>query len=923
MIWHSSDITDILNTLGANEENGFTEEQAEQKLTEFGMNQLVEKKPGNFLQRFFDQMKDFMVIVLLIAAAISAGITVYNGEYDWAEPIVIIAIVLINALLGVVQESKAEAALEALKNMSAPKSRVLRGGKTVFVPTQEIVPGDILMLEAGDFIPADARLISSAGLRCDESALTGESVTADKYADAQVREISALGDRSNMVYSGCIVAYGHAKAVVTETGMNTEMGKVAALLNSGEQPITPLQVKLQKLGKTLGVLALVICVVIFIIGIITNLGFMNMLVTAISLAVAAIPEGLPAIVTITLALGVQRMVKRNAIIRSLPAVETLGSANVICSDKTGTLTLNRMTMMEAWVAGEPFDVDKGRIGEAPEEISNLLRMAALCCDAKAENQNGKTVLIGDPTETALVAAAGKYGMEKNDLENFYPRVSEIPFDSERKLMTTVHIIEGRPVAIVKGAPDILFSKCVDGNIEQAKKINDLFANKALRVLAIAYKPLNAIPTNPVPEELENMLTLVGMVGLIDPPREEAKQAIKKCKTAGIKTVMITGDHVLTACAIAKELGIFEEGDRAVTGVELSRMNEEELNERIEHISVYARVSPEDKIRIVRAWQKKGKVVSMTGDGVNDAPALRAADIGCAMGVTGTDVAKGAAAMVLTDDNFATIVGAVEEGRGIYDNIRKAVRFLLGCNLGELLAVLGSIIMGWGAPLVAIQLLWINLVTDSLPALALGMEKPEKDIMNRPPRKRDESVLADNLGLKAILEGVMFAVLTLTAYYLGRFVFTDNVEIYGQTMAFAVLAFSQLVHASNVRSSHSLFRAGVNPYMLGAFGISALLMLAVLLTPLHEIFKLTPLNSAETGWVIALSFTPFVIEELVKLFFNLKNHFSAPKSQTEALPQEDAAAENEQTEDAEKPQTEEPQEEQPQAAEEPTEAPEEQ
>ena len=913
MIWHSSNISDVLDSLGANADTGFTQSQAEQKLSEFGLNKLVEKPPKTFFQRFFNQLKDFMVIILIIAAVISVGITIYNGEHDWVEPIVIVAIIFINALLGVVQEAKAEAALEALKNMSAPKSRVLRGGKTIFIPTQEIVPGDILMLEAGDFIPADARLITSASLRCDESALTGESVTTDKYADAQVREISALGDRSNMVYSGCIVAYGRAKAVVTETGMHTEMGKVASMLNSGEQPITPLQVKLQKLGKTLGILALFICAVIFIIGTITGLGFMNMLITAVSLAVAAIPEGLPAIVTITLALGVQRMVKRNAIIRNLPAVETLGSANVICSDKTGTLTLNQMTMMEAWTANEPFDVAKGNVSEVPEEISNLLRMAALCCDAKMETQKGKQVLIGDPTETALIVAANRYGLDKKELENFYPRVSEIPFDSDRKLMTTVHIIEGRPVAIVKGAPDILFSKCTAGDIEQAKRINDQFANKALRVLAIAYKPLNAIPTNPVPEELENMLTLVGMVGLIDPPREEAKRAIQKCKTAGIKTVMITGDYVLTACAIAKELGIMDQGDRAVTGVELSRMSDQELSKRIEHISVYARVSPEDKIRIVQAWQSKGKVVSMTGDGVNDAPALRAADIGCAMGITGTDVAKGAAAMVLTDDNFATIVGAVEEGRGIYDNIRKAVRFLLGCNLGELLSVLVSILLGWGAPLIAIQLLWINLVTDSLPALALGMEKPEKDIMNRPPRRRDESVFAGKLGLKALLEGVMFAAITVTAYYLGRFVFTNNVEIYGQTMAFAVLAFSQLVHASNIRSTHSLFRAGVNPYMLGAVGISSLLMLLVLLTPLREVFKLARLNSAEIVWVIVLALIPFVIEELVKLFFHLNNHFSGPKSQLETLDNKNITAEktdDKETEETQKENSEQPKDELP-------------
>lgn len=881
MIWHSSRSSEVLEALGANENTGFTDSQARQKLNEFGENKITEKEPQSFFQKFLNQLKDFMVIVLMIAAVLSMAVTIYNGEHDWLEPIAIIAIVLINATLGVVQESKAEAALEALKSMSAPKSRALRDGKTVMVPTQEIVPGDILLLEAGDFIPADARLISSVGLRCDESTLTGESVAAEKYAAESVREISSLGDRVNMVYSGCVVTYGHAKAVVVETGMNTEMGKIASLLNNGDQPITPLQVKLQKLGKSLGVLALCICAVIFIIGLFSHIGFMNMLMTAISLAVAVIPEGLAAIVTLTLALGVQRMVRRNAIIRSLPAVETLGSAGVICSDKTGTLTLNRMTMMKAWVPGCTYDVANGSIDDIPDEINRLLRYSSLCCDASIETQNGKTVLIGDPTETALVDAAGRYGLDKADFENLYPRVAEIPFDSERKLMTTVHIIDGRPIAIVKGAPEILFGKCIQGDTEQAAEINEQFANQALRVLAIAYKPLNAIPTNPIPEELENMLTLAGLVGLIDPPREEVKAAISKCKTAGIKTVMITGDHVLTACAIAKELGIMESGDRAVTGTELESMSDDELATEISHISVYARVSPQDKLRIIKAWQKKGKVVSMTGDGVNDAPALRAADIGCAMGVTGTDVAKGAAAMVLTDDNFATIVGAVEEGRGIYDNIRKAVRFLLGCNLGELLTVFIAIILGWGTPLIAIQLLWINLVTDSLPALALGMEKPEKDIMQRPPRKRSESVFADGLGVKALLEGLMVTAVTLIAYYLGRYVFTADTEIYGQTMAFAVLGFSQIIHANSVRSSHSIFKSGLNIYMLGAAAVSTLAMLAALSTPLHALFKLTPLNASETLWVALLSFAPLAVEEIVKLFKHLRGVHGKPQPAEEA------------------------------------------
>lgn len=869
MIWHSAKTQDIINSLHSSPKKGLSTDDAEEMLSLHGENVIIEKEPKSIIQRFFAQLKDFMVIILMIAAVLSIGITIYRGENDWIEPIAIIAIVIVNAIFGVLQETKAEKALEALKNMSAPKSKVLRDGKTNYIPTKELVRGDIILLEAGDFVPADARILEASALQCDESALTGESVPAEKSASEELGDITPLADRINMLYSGCVITYGHGRAIVVETGMETEMGKVAALLNSGEQPVTPLQVKLQRLGKTLGALALVICLVIFAVGMFSGIPFMEMLITSVSLAVAAVPEGLPAIVTVTLALGVQRMVKRNAVIRSLPAVETLGSASVICSDKTGTLTYNRMTMVRAWVQGEE-DFDLSQNENSPsEKISELLKLACLCCDTKLEKRDGEDVLIGDPTENALVAAAAKYGYDKNELDVQLPRVAEIPFDSERKLMTAVHVINGQPIAIVKGAPEILFERCCEGDIEAAQKANELFAGQALRVLAIACKPLNSIPTNPGSEELENMLTFVGLVGLIDPPREEAKKAIEKCKSAGIKPVMITGDHVLTACAIAKELGIFNAGDKAMTGAELSALSDEQLDERIESTSVYARVSPEDKIRIVRAWQKKGKVVSMTGDGVNDAPALRAADIGCAMGVTGTDVAKGAAAMVLTDDNFATIVGAVEEGRGIYENIRKAVRFLLGCNLGELLTVLTAIILGWGAPLSAIQLLWINLVTDSLPALALSMEKPDADIMQKPPRKRDESIFAQGLGIKAVLEGLMFAVLTVAAYVLGRFVLTDNIEAVGQTMAFAVLAFSQIIHANNVRSEQSLLRAGFNKYMLGAFGVSCLMMLLALATPLSSMFKLAALNKMQIMCAAGLSVVPLIIEEAVKLIAYLR------------------------------------------------------
>ena len=868
MIWHSAPLAHVLEELKADPKRGLSAGEAESRLKTYGPNRLREKKKKSFWKRFTEQLKDFMVIILIIAAAISLITTILNHGTDWVEPIIIVAIVILNALLGVFQESKAEAALEALRNMAAPSAKVLRDGIVKVIGADELVPGDILMLEAGDYIPADARLLEAASLHCEESALTGESVPVEKLLQEGIPDIAGVGDRINMVYAGCAVSYGRAAAVVTETGMRTEMGKIAAIIENTDDNTTPLKVKLAQLGKTLGLLALGICVVIFIVGLVQVFiaggswieRIVELFMTSISLAVAAIPEGLPAIVTVVLALGVQRMVKKNAIIRNLPAVETLGSASVICSDKTGTLTQNRMTLVEVY---DGRKIVKLKQGQLSEQVQMLLKLSGMCNDGRVEVKDGKESHIGDPTETGLVAACMKYlGMDKAELDNIYPRLGEIPFDSDRKLMTTINMINGAPFAVVKGAPDILLPRCVQSG-QAALEANAKMAGDALRVLAVAIKPLDDVPANPTSEEMERGLNFVGLVGMIDPPRPEVADAISLCRSAGIRTIMITGDHVVTASAIAKQMGILRPGTKAVTGEELRQMDDAYLNRNVEKISVYARVSPEDKIRIVKAWQYGGHVVAMTGDGVNDAPALKAADIGCAMGITGTDVAKGAADMTLTDDNFSTIVTAVKEGRGIYDNIKKAVHFLLSCNLGEVLAVFIAMLV-WGvSPLLPVQLLWLNLVTDGAPALALGMEPVERDVMKRKPRRKDESVFARGLGVGAIWQGVMFGAITLVAYALGLHYGGDN-HIYANTMAFCVLAFSQIVHAWEVRSSHSVFRTKFNPWMLLATVVSVGLMLLALLTPMRAIFGLGVLNATEWEEIVALSLIPLVLGELVKL-----------------------------------------------------------
>ena len=827
---HDSDLNALLKALSADAARGLTAQQAAERLDRDGENRLREKKKKTITQRFLEQFKDVMILILLAAAVISFIVACTTGEmHEFFEPLLIVAIVVANAVMGVMQESKAEKALDALKNLSAPHARVLRDGKETVIEATQLVVGDIILLEAGDFVPADARLMTAASLKSEESALTGESVPSEKDASAAVATDAPLGDRKNMVYSGCSITYGRGTAVVIGTGMNTEMGKIANLLDSASETQTPLQQKLAVMGKYLGIVALAACAVVFVVGWLNGLGIMEMFMTAISLAVSAIPEGLPAIVTIVLSIGVQRMVKKNAIIRSLPAVETLGSASVICSDKTGTLTQNRMTLTHAYVDGA--EGTETITGSNSENVRTLLKLSALCCDGVVDFSGETEKHMGDPTETAIIVAAHKNGMERDALNAVYPRMAELPFDSDRKLMTTVNHMEGRNVVIVKGAFDVLAARCVAGDIESARRICDEMSDQALRVLAVACKQIDRVPEIPTGEELENGLTFLGLVGMIDPPRPEAREAVKQCRRAGIKPVMITGDHVVTAAAIARDLGILQPNEEAITGAQLQNMTDGELDQRVHGISVYARVSPEDKIRIVRAWQRQGQIVSMTGDGVNDAPALKAADIGCAMGITGTDVAKGAADMTLTDDNFATIVDAVHEGRGIYDNIRKAVGFLLGTNIGEVLTVFFAMILWHKTPLLSMQLLWINLVTDSLPAIAIGMEAVESDVMDRKPKPKNESIFAKGLGVRIVLTGVLFAALTLIAFRMGES-YGGSVEA-GQTMAFLVLAMSQVFHALNMRTNQSLFKVGIlsNNQMNKAFLTSTVLTAAVLFIPL--------------------------------------------------------------------------------------------
>ena len=861
MEYHTQTISEVLHSLSSDQANGLNSDTVSKLQAQYGPNKLKEKKKKSNLKRFGEQFKDVMILILIAAAIVSFIIAcIEKNPQEFFEPLLILLIVILNAIMGVMQESKAEKALDALKNMSAPHARVIRNGKEEIIDATELVPGDIIKLEAGDFIPADARLLYSTSLKCEESALTGESVPSEKDYSADVSKNAALGDRANMVFSGCSVTYGTATAVVTATGMDTQMGKIANLLDTDNNSQTPLQQKLAQLGKYLGLLALAACAVIFAVGVLNNIPPIDIFMIAVSLAVSAIPEGLPAIVTIVLSIGVQRMVKRNALIRRLPAVETLGSASVICSDKTGTLTQNRMTLVKTYYDG---DAKENNISDANDNVRRLLTYATLCCDGSVVIEDNNVKHIGDPTETAIVYTTHKMGYTKDDLSSLYPRLAEIPFDSDRKLMTTVNKINGKNIVIVKGAFDVMSSRCISGDLKKAKQIMENMSKDALRVLAVGYKEIDTLPITPTSDELENGLTFMGLVGMIDPPRPEAKTAVEICKKAGIKPVMITGDHIVTSSAIARELGILSGDDIAITGTELDAMTDDEFDKVIAKISVYARVSPENKIRIVKAWQRQNQVVAMTGDGVNDAPALKAADIGCAMGITGTDVAKGASDMTLTDDNFATIVEAVREGRGIYANIRKVIEFLLGTNIGEVVAVFAAMLLWHKSPFLSMQLLWINLVTDSLPAIALGMEKVENDVMDKKPKPKNEGIFAHGLGVRVVLQGIMFAVLSLIAFVIGENAMSEQG---GQTMAFMVLALSQIIQSFNVRSEHSLFRIGffTNKTLNGATAISLAVMLLVLFTPIGVAFGLVilPWKLYLKAW--GLIHIPIVVMEIAKL-----------------------------------------------------------
>ncbi len=847
--WHDKSLGETLSQLGTHRHRGLSDGEAKTRLDRYGPNELKGKPPRSLALRLLDQLKDPMILVLLAAAGLSF---LSSGGADWLDGAIILLIVVVNAAISISQENSAQEALEALQRMSAPKARVIRGGTESSLPASQLVPGDLIRLEAGDLVPADARLLESAGLKADEAAMTGESLPVEKQAGEALPPDTPLADRRNMVIGSTVITAGRATAVVTATGMDSEVGRVAGLLLEQEDSDTPLQRRMGEISKTLSFLCLCVCAVMFGVGLLQRRAMLDMFMTAVSLAVAAIPEGLPAIVTIVLALGVQRMAARGAIVKKLPAVETLGCAGVICSDKTGTLTQNKMTVRRLWT------LPGGK--EDP-----LLTAAVLCCDA--------TVSAGDPTEIALVEAAARAGLDKAGLDHAFPRRGEVPFDSDRKLMSTVQPLPGGGFQVcVKGAPDVLLSRC-DLSPTQKQAVlaaNDAMAGQALRVLAVARRELSALPSSLSSDTLEHHLTFLGLLGMMDPPREEVKAAVAQCRSAGIKPVMITGDHKLTAVAIAKELGICGPRDLAITGADLDFMPQELLERDVDQFAVYARVSPEHKTRIVNAWRKKGQVVAMTGDGVNDAPALKAAHIGCAMGITGTDVAKEAADMILTDDNFATIVSAVAEGRGIYANIKKAIHYLLSCNIGEILTIfLATLFNFHQMPLMPVQLLWLNLVTDSLPALALGVEPVEEGVMDQKPRPAEENLFSPAFSLRLTLQGAMVGLLTLGAYFLGEYVLSDPGEAYqaANTMAFATLTLCQLFHAFDVRSeSQSLFHIGVfsNPAMNKAFLVGLGLQLSVLcFPPFQTVFQTVPLNPLEWAVVLTLSVTPVVVCELAK------------------------------------------------------------
>ena len=878
--YYSQSISDVISGLKTSAAEGLTGEEVSRRLEEYGYNILDEKRKKSFLSMFFAQFKSFMIIILLIAATISGVVGVLEGE-GLLDTYVIMGILIVNALIGAVQEKRAEASLEALKGLAAPIAKVLRNGTVSEISTKDLVPGDVVILETGAVIPADIRLIEAINLKIQEASLTGESVPVDKQTDSLAGDDISLGDRINMAYSSSMVTYGRGRGIVVATGMKTEVGKIASMLQDAEETETPMSQRLNQLGKMLGIVALIICGVIFLVGVLYGNSIMKMFMTAVTLAVAAIPEGLPAVSTIVLAIGVQRMVVRNAIIRTLPSVETLGSATVICSDKTGTLTQNKMTVVEAYVNHTRDQINRTAPGSSLNEEENmLLSISVLCADATmGKNEDGTISFTGDPTETALLEFGVLYGVSKNDMEKSSERVAEIPFDSGRKRMTTVNTISENVTRVnVKGGLEEVLDVCdkiiikgdvrpiTEDDIRKIKDANEAMADSALRVLAMAYKDYPEVPQAITIGKLEKELIFTGLLGMIDPARPEVIDAVARCGSAGIHPVMITGDHKSTALAIAREIGIYQEGDVAITGAELEKLTDEELNKNVLGYTVYARVAPEHKVRIVKAWQSHGEVVAMTGDGVNDAPALKQADIGAAMGIVGTDVAKGAADMILTDDNFATIVSAVEEGRRIYDNILKVIQYLLSCNIGELFLILVTSVFNMGMPLLPIHILWINLVTDSLPALALAVEPPEKGLMQRKPRNSKKGFMTKGMIWRIMYQGLMIGAIPFVAYILGRH---DGGEVLGRTMAFATLMFSQLVHVRNLHSnSLSSFKTSPlkNKPLIGAILISAAAgLIVILIPPIREAFNLAVMDRIHWIIVILLTLSPIPIVELFKLF----------------------------------------------------------
>ena len=866
-MWYKKSKNEILKELDVDEKNGLSSNEALRRLEKYGKNKLVTKKKKTLFKQFLSQLKDVMIYILIIAAIISA----FLGEIS--DALIILLVIIINAVIGVIQESKAEKALDALKELSTPKALVKRDGSLKEILSEDIVPGDIVIIDAGRYIPGDLRLIDTANLKIEESAFTGESVPSEKDASFLPDKEIPIGDQNNMAFMSTLATYGRGVGVVVGTGMNTEIGKIAKMIEQEENDETPLQKKLSELGKILGFLAIGICILIFIISFFQGRDLLEMFLTSISLAVAAIPEGLPAIVAIVLALGVQRMVKKNAIIRKLPAVETLGSVSIICSDKTGTLTQNKMTVTTVYTNDSYIKESKFNLNDKESKL--LVDCMVLCNDATYSEKSQ----TGDPTEIALLESPFKLNILKEKLEKEFKRIDEIPFDSDRKLMTTVNLVDDKKARVfTKGALDSILSICnkisINGKLldftkEYKAKVlenSNIMSDKALRVLAFAYKDISK--ENIVLDSLEKDLVFIGMVGMIDPPRLEVKDSIKLCKSAGITPVMITGDHKNTAFAIANELGIAEDISQAITGHEIDKFKEEEFNEKIINYRVFARVSPEHKVKIVKAFKSHGNIVSMTGDGVNDAPSLKAADIGVAMGITGTDVSKGASDMILTDDNFSTIVSAVEEGRKIYLNIKKSIVFLLSCNLGEILTLFTAILLNWNSPLQPIHILWVNLITDSFPALALGVDKTKEDVMNNPPRNPKESIFVKSDKIQLIINGVLIGGITLFAFKLGERLYADSL-IHAQTMAFVVLSVSQLFLSLSLRSNtKSAFSLGLfsNKYLVYSILLGIFLQVIIIsISFIANIFKVTPLLLYDWIVVILVSLIPFAINEILKLF----------------------------------------------------------